>query len=507
MGLYDFTIYDIICRNAQIYSDRDAIFFNQIYLSYREFKEKCDQFASGLVKLSIKKGDRIAVVANNSDEYLILLGAAAKIGAIVILVNFRLQKDEVKYVFRDCSPKMVFAGQDYQKMVVEASVSIKSIKGHYSIGGGGVENKFLPFEVIYSKDGVENIIDIPTETEFVIIPTAAVGGKPRGAVLSQANIIALNVQLMDQYNISSDDCHLCFAPIYHIAGLSWIIAVMHKGGKNVLVDRFDAELTLQLIEREKVTMFLSFSPILKKITDKYPQHFYDISSVRKVGGLDTPEDIERFLKIAPNAKWFSAYGQTEAMAVTWCTMEEKPGSVGRPSILTKIALFDDNGNEVPIGIPGEICVRSPMVFQGYWGMDDENAYTFRNNWHHTGDIGRFDKEGYLWYVKRKTQKELIKPGGENVYPAEVEKIILSHKGVSEVCVIGVTDSEWGEAIKAICVIKEGMTLDSGELIDFVASKIARYKKPKYVTFVDSMPKTKEGEIDRDQVKRDHGGKY
>jgi len=188
-------------------------------------------------------------------------------------------------------------------------------------------------------------------------------------------------------------------------------------------------------------------------------------------------------------------------------MEERPGSAGKPTPLSKVALFDADDNEVPVGTPGEICVRYPVVFLGYWGRDEDTAYTFRNGWHHTGDIGRFDEDGYLWYVKRKAEKELIKPGGENVYPAEVEKTILEHGDVAEVSVIGVADEKWGEAIKAVCILEPGKSLEPQELIDFVASKIARYKKPKHVVFVDSLPKTQDGEIDRDQVKKEHGGKY
>jgi acyl-CoA synthetase (AMP-forming)/AMP-acid ligase II len=160
-----------------------------------------------------------------------------------------------------------------------------------------------------------------------------------------------------------------------------------------------------------------------------------------------------------------------------------------------------------VGEPGEICARGPGVFMGYWGRDEDNAYTFRNGWHHTGDIGRFDEDGYLYYVKRKAQKELIKPGGENVYPAEVEKVILRHEAIAEVSVIGVPDQEWGEAIKAVCVLKAGKSVEPKVLSEFVASKIARYKKPKFVVFVDALPKTDDGDINRDQIKKDHGGKY
>jgi len=170
-------------------------------------------------------------------------------------------------------------------------------------------------------------------------------------------------------------------------------------------------------------------------------------------------------------------------------------------------LFDDDDNEVPVGTVGEICVRSPMVFLGYWNRDKDNAYTFRNGWHHTGDMGRFDEEGFLWYVKRKADKELIKPGGENVYPAQVEKTILEHGSIAEVSVIGVPDSKWGEAIKAVCVLKPGKTVQPEELTEFVASKIARYKKPHHVVFVETLPKTADGETDREKIKKDFGGKY
>jgi acyl-CoA synthetase (AMP-forming)/AMP-acid ligase II len=287
------------------------------------------------------------------------------------------------------------------------------------------------------------------------------------------------------------------------------MAVMHAGGKNLILERFDPEETLHLIEREKGTFLFHFAPILKMLTDKHEEtgKKYDLSSLRIVGGLDSPDNILRFKQIVPRANMVTGFGQTEAYPVTGGLMEERPGSAGQPMSLCQVALLDDYGNEVPAGTPGEICVRSPVVFKGYWGLPEDTAHTSRYGWHHTGDIGRFDGDGYLWYVKRKAEKELIKPGGENVYPVEVEKTILEHPAISEVSVIGVPDDQWGEAIKAICVLKAGQTLEAQALIDFVASKISRYKKPKFVTFVGSLPRTNEGEIDRDQVKKDHGAKF
>lgn len=507
MGIHGFTVYDFIYNNAKNFPDRHSIVFKDIRLTHKEYKERCDKLAAGLIRSGISKGDRLGIVAHNCDEFMVLYGAAAKIGAILLPVNWRFQQDEVEYVLKDCTPKIVFAGPDYRQMVGEMARKVKSIEKCYTIGGGEIPEGFLPFEGLYSEEGGDKEIDISADSGFVIIHTAAVQSRPRGALLSQANIIFNNLMLIQLFHLGPDDCHMCILPLFHIAGLEMAMAVMHAGGKSVVIDRFDPEVTLQLIEREKGTFFFNFPPILKMIMDKYDEGSYDISSVRNVIGLDHPENIQRFLKIAPNARYSTGYAQTEAMSVTVCSFGEKSGSAGRPSLLARVALFDDHDKEVPVGTPGEICVRSPVVFLGYWGKDDDTAYTFRNGWHHTGDIGRFDKEGNLFYVGRKAEKELVKPGGENVYPAEVEKAILDHEAVAQVCVIGVPDDQWGEAIKAVCVLKPGKSLDPQKLIDFVASKIARYKKPKGVVYVDALPKTSDGEIDRDQVKKDYGGKF
>jgi long-chain acyl-CoA synthetase len=507
MGPHDYTVYDFICRNAQIYPDRDAIVFDDARLTHRHYKERCDRLASGLLQAGVQKGDRLGVVAHNCDEFMILYGAAAKMGAILLPVNWRSQQNEVEYVIKDCAPKFVFGGPDYRKMVQEAASKVESVERCYSIGGGEVPEGFRPLEELYAEEGTEADFDVPADSGFVIIHTAAMGGRPRGALLSQANIVFTNLWIMHGISLGPEDCHICILPLFHIGGLAMAMAVMQAGGKNVMVERFDPEFTLQLIEKEKGTTFLNFAPILMMLMDKYEEGSYDISSLRYVSGLDSPDNIQRFLKLVPHAKYGTGFGQTEVLGVTGGVVDEKPGSAGRPTPLARVALLDEYDNEVPVGTPGEICVRSPMVFLGYWGLDEDSAYTFRNGWHHTGDIGRFDEDGYLWYVKRKAEKELIKPGGENVYPAEVEKAILDHADITEVSVIGVPDEEWGEAIKAVCVLKSEKSLDPQTLIDFVASKIARYKKPKHVVFVDSLPKTADGEVDRNQVKKDHGAKY
>jgi acyl-CoA synthetase (AMP-forming)/AMP-acid ligase II len=509
MGLRDFTVYDFICRNAVQEAQRDCIVFKDARLTHKAFKDLCDRLAAGLLRAGIQKGDRLGVVSYNCDEFMILYGAAAKIGATMLPVNWRFQQEEMEFVLSDCTPKIVFAGPDFRRSVAEARERLPFIEGCYTMGGGEVPEGFQPFDRLYSDEGADAEIDIPADSGFVIIHTAAVQGRPRGALLSQGNIVSVTEEMMVNNGLGPNDGHMGILPLFHIAGLAMAMATMHAGGKNIILERFDPELTIKLIAREKATVFFNFAPILKTIVDKYEEMGggFDLSSIRVVGGLDHPDNLKRFKMIAPNTMFMTGFAQTEAMEVTRAPMEERPGSAGRPSHICRVALFDDYDRPVSVGAVGEICVRGPSVFLGYWGREEDNAYTFRNGWHHTGDMGRFDEDGYLWYVKRKAEKELIKPGGENVYPAEVEKVILEHEDVEGVCVIGVSDQQWGEAIKAVCVLKKGSVLEAEALTEFVASKIARYKKPKYVVFVDELPKTSEGEVNREEVKKGHGAKY
>jgi long-chain acyl-CoA synthetase len=223
-------------------------------------------------------------------------------------------------------------------------------------------------------------------------------------------------------------------------------------------------------------------------------------------GIESPETIERY-QVTTGGTFYCMYGQTETSCLaSMGRYNDRPGSAGRVIPLAGIRLVNDHDRSVPVGQVGEISVRGPMVFKGYWNLPEDNAYAFRNGWHHTGDMGRFDEQGFLWYAGRKPEKELIKPGGENVYPAEVEKTILLHPAVAKTVVFGVPDPKWKEGIKAVCQLKAGASLATGELIDFVGQRIARYKKPQYVEFVSELPLSADGSIDRNKVKALYGGK-
>ncbi len=501
MNCSDFTIYDMIAGNASLYPDRDAIVCGERRTTFASYRKLCDQYAAGLTHEGLTTGDRIAVAAGSGDDFLVLLGAAAKLGAIVVPVNWRLGGEEVAYILQDTTPKLLFSSRENTDAASQAAKMVHSVTKHFVFGTHDREGEFLPFESLRCDGGCEEVGAASGHSPFLIIHTAATGGKPRGSILSQNNLVAAGLQIANLLKLGSRDAHICILPLFHIGGLSMTFATLHQGGKTVIVDRFDPSTVLKLIERERGTFFVAFPPMLASILDVQGKESCDTASLRIVAGMDRPETIEGFLKQNPQASFYSIYGQTEAMPVSGGDHAERQGSIGLPALLTRVALFDDLDREVPPGATGEICVRSPAVFQGYWNLAEDTDYTRRNGWHHTGDLGRRDAEGFLWYAGRKPEKELIKTGGENVYPAEVEKVILSHGSIEDVCVIGVPDPEWGEAVKAVCVLKKGHAVRAEELTRFVAARIARYKKPRHVVFVASLPKKAGGAIDRAEVKK------
>jgi long-chain acyl-CoA synthetase len=279
----------------------------------------------------------------------------------------------------------------------------------------------------------------------------------------------------------------------------------HAGALNVNISKFDAPQAVELIEEKKVSMLFTFSPILSSILEQNEKTGKGIKSLRLSAGLDTPETIEKYQQLT-GGTFYNIYGQTETTCVaTYGAYNDRPGSAGKMLPLTLVRLVDDYDHPVPPGQVGEITVKGPMVFKGYWNLSEDNEYTFRDGWHHSGDLGRFDEDGFLWYAGRKAEKELIKPGGENVYPAEVEKVIMEHPAIEKTVVFGVPDPKWKEGIKAVCQLKEGQSLEARELIEFVGSRIARYKKPQYVEFISDFPLLEDGSADRAKIKELYGG--
>jgi acyl-CoA synthetase (AMP-forming)/AMP-acid ligase II len=507
MGLRDFTLFDVIERNGQLYADRPAFVCEGQRIGHAAYLSRVVRLATGLARAGVEPGDRIAILSQNNLEFVDLYGAAARLGAIVVPINWRLSAQEVAYIAGDAAPKVVIADAPNQAALAGARDQLPSAKYWY-----GLSSSIAPFapyaellELGAARAAALPAYDVTADAALVMIHTAAVGGRPRGAVLSHANLIAAGMELMRQWSLTADDVNLGALPLFHVAGLGMLLAAQQAGGCNVIMPKFDAAAALAYIRDERVSMLAEFPPMLTTLLDAAEGRSVELASLRVVTGLDGPDTITRFETHCPQARFWSVFGQTETSGfVTLSPYREKPGAAGRPTATARLAIVGEDDKPVAAGETGEIVVRGPIVFKGYWKCEADTAFTFRNDWHHTGDQGTFDAEGYLWYKGRSPAKELIKPGGENVYPAEVEREIAAHPAIAEVVVFGVPDQQWGEAIKAVCTLKAGHTITAQELIDFVSARIARYKRPKYVAFVATMPKTAAGAIDRAAVKKEHG---
>jgi acyl-CoA synthetase (AMP-forming)/AMP-acid ligase II len=499
MGVHGFTVYDMIARGAFVYGDAPAVIQGERQLSFREFQRQVDALAGGLLALGIGKGDRVCILAQNDAAYLHLYGACARQGIVAYPINWRLTAQEVERVVERAAPKMMVVDASTRPAVAGWPEQKKSVAHWYQFGeapGAGVQ----PIAALYRDGAAPPLADVSSDDPFAVISTAAVDVVPRGAVLTHANVVTANLTAIACIGYTAVDRYLLALPLFHITALGGALAHMHAGGAVVVVSRFDAEEAVRLIDRHRVTHVSDFPPVLTTLLDAAEKLGSRLPSLKHVSGLDALPTIQR-LHAQTGAQFWTGFGQSETSGfVTLQRVSEKAGAAGKPVPLCRVAVVDDYDREVGVGTPGEIVVRGPLVFQGYFGQPEVTAYTFRNGWHHTGDVGRFDGDGYLHYVKRKPEKELIKPGGENVYPAEVETVIVQMDGVSAACVYGVPDVKWGEAIKAVVEVKAAGRYTAQQVSDFVASKIARFKRPHAVVFTDALPRTAEGAVDREAVK-------
>ena len=503
--LQSLNIFDIYERNSGKYGNLPALNFNSIDSTYEELFERTAKLAQGLKDLNLEPGSRVALICQNHPAFFHLFGACAGLNLIIVLINRRLSPEEIKYIIEDTTPSLIIADSEKKDLAKDLNDEFSCLDNYFIVGNDDIkgENSDVnkhDISNLYSSKALESRVLCKMDDPYIIIHTAAVQGKPRGAVLSHGNVVFSNQQVISAFNLDQSQTYLNILPLFHIMGVNLGLGTLQAGGKNVILEKFDSKKTLELIENQKVNLIGSFPPILNNLMEATQTGDFDLTSLRIAAGIELPDTVTKWESLT-NSKFWTMYGQTETSGlITFSEYFSKPGSAGEVSTLANIKIIDDLDNFLPFDQIGEIVVRGPLVFKGYWQADDLNEYTFRENWHHTGDLGMLDSDGFLFFKGRKAEKELIKPGGENVFPAEVEKVILEHSAIKEVCVFGVPDPKFGEGIKAVCSLHDDHELTKQELIDFTGTKIAGYKKPRYVEFVTELPKAEDGSIDREKIK-------
>jgi acyl-CoA synthetase (AMP-forming)/AMP-acid ligase II len=498
LSVHAFTVYDAITRGAALDRDAPAVIQGDRTLSFGDFHRRVDELAAGLAGLGVGRGERLCVLAQNDAAYLDLYGACARQGIIAYPINWRLTGPEVERVVERARPAMMVVDATTLPLV-SGWLGAKGVAHRYQLGEGAGAG-FTSFAALYRPGAAPPPAAVGPEDAFAVISTAAVDVIPRGAVLTHANVLAADLTTIAAFGLTARDRYLAVLPLFHVTALGMSLAHLHAGSAVVVMPRFDAEEAVRLIDRHRVAHVSDFPPVLASLLDAAEKAGSALASLTHVSGLDAPATIAR-LHEKTRARFWTGFGQSETSGfVTIQPVSDKPGASGRPVPAAQVRLVDDYDREVEAGTAGEIVVRGPLVFQGYFGQPDVTAHTFRNGWHHTGDVGRFEADGYLHYVKRKPEKELIKPGGENVYPAEVETVIAQMPAVSGVCVYGVPDPRWGEAVKAVVEVTGGAQPTAQQVSDFVGERIARFKRPQVVVFTDALPRGADGAVDRDAVK-------
>jgi len=501
MAIREHSIYDCIMRNALNLSGETALVSGDLRLTFSEIPIHVNCLARGLLNTGFEKGDRIAVLLNNCAEFALLLAACTRVGVIAVCLNTRTSAGEMRMVLKSTKPKALL----FQTSFEQQAEGLRDVFPHhqfYCIDEASILS--TSFDQLLDENPAPLTEPQPGVDEgWLIIPTAAVDGVPKGALLSQRNVMASAAVHLNHYGLESIKGNLIALPIFHVMGLTSAWATFISGGKNVLIKQFDEKEAVRLIDSEQLTYFASFQPILERVLDSAKETGSVLKSLQVVYGLDGPQNIKR-LQEETKAVFWTGFGQAETTSfVTASPASERQGTSGQATLVNSVAIINELDEQVPTGEEGEIVVRGENIFLKYWEMPEATAYSQRNSWHHTGDIGRLDDDGYLWYVKRKAEKELIKTGGENVYPGEVESVLLKHVEIDDCCVIGVPDKTWGEAVKAICVAKEGSKLSEKAVRDYVGEQIAGFKKPRKVVFVEELPR-ENNEVDRKAAKSKWG---
>ncbi len=488
-----------VVRNSRKYPRKTAICCGEAREDYRELNERTNRLAKGLRALGLGKGDRIATLSFNSIELMESYIAHLKIGAITVPLNAWGMDKDIQYQADFTESRFFTFGHDFLPRVEKLRPLLPRIKEWIFFGPTRPPFARSYEELIAREAPGDFPLEVREEDEAFILFTGGTTGTPKGAVLTHKSLLwnIISVTTENQSPTPEDTVYYPM-PLFHTAALSRFLAYMYAGGTFIVTREFDARKCLEIIQSERVTAMTGNPTIWGKLLQEIDKNDYDTRSMRMYlssqGLMHPPMQRAVETRLFPQACTYVSYALTEASpGVTILKPEDRPGepgSIGKPYMCTEVRIVDDEDRDLPTGEVGEILVKGPTVMKEYYRNPEETAQTLRGGWLHTGDLGKYDRDGFLYFVDRK--KDMIKTGGLNVYSKEVEEVLARHPHIAEAVIIGVPDEKWGETIKAVVVVKEGKSLAEEEVIAFCKEHLASYKKPTSVAFLDALPKTRFG---------------
>ena len=475
------TLAEMLRWRACRHPDLDALREPGRTLTYAELDRSTTEIANGLIARGVRPGDRVAILDKNSVAYMELIWALAKCGAVAAYVNWRLTAREIADVVGDAGASLLVAGEDYRDAASALGIPLLMMTE-------------LPREA-----GEDPRLDDQAAVVWQLY-TSGTTGVPKGAMLTNANIFScMSGLVLEAPEAREGSVSLVAMPLYHIGGCGWASAMMFCGTTMVVVREIVPNELLRTIVEERIGTAFLVPAVLLFLTLLPEIEGADLGHLRRIfygASPITPELLERCIELFGCA-FTQVYGLTETTgAITVLRHEEHTPelllSCGRANLGTDVRVVDAAGAELPAGQTGELLVRSPQVMAGYWRRDAENAAAIVDGWFHTGDAASIDQNGFI-YIRDRI-KDMVVSGGENVYPVEVEAVLAGHPEVADVAVIGVPDQRWGEAVKAVVVRRPGSSLSEAQLIDFTRDRLAGYKRPQSVDFVDAIPRNPTGKV-------------
>jgi acyl-CoA synthetase (AMP-forming)/AMP-acid ligase II len=507
---------DLVRLNARRFKNKIALKDEVNQFTFNEIYKRAKAIVNALMDRGVKKGERVGLLLFNCAEYGELLYGLPLAGFVTVPMNYRLRAKELRYIINDSKMNTLIFGENFIDVVNEMRSDIKTVNNFIVLGRNRNGTDALKYsDLIQSSTTAEISADVSESDLAYILYTSGTTGYPKGAMLTHRNMITNIINSTLELQIQGDETHLNMLPMYHAAAQSGVNSYFFYGCTSILLKQFDPVLTLETIKKEKPDV-ASLVPAMQNMIVNHPDvSKYDLTCVKLIIYGASPmlvPQLKRSMEVF-KCRFIQFAGQTEASPVLTClrpedhiveseVTERRLSSAGKEARLTEVKIVNEHGDEVPPNTPGEEIARGPNVMQGYWNLPEATAESLVDGWLHTGDICMKDEEGYIYYVDR--IKDLIVRGGENVYPREIEEVIATHPNVLEVAVIGVPDERVQEEIMACIVLKKGTSATEKEIVDLCEKNLAKFKKPRLISFVESLPKNPSGKVLKRELRKIYG---